>query len=254
VLKIVHNGKYDLGILAKHELALEPVDDTMLISYALDGASHGHGMDELAQRCLDYQTIPFESVCGKGKGQITFDQAPIDKATDYAAEDAEVTLRLWEALKPRLLKERMLGVYETLERPLVPVIAEMEGHGIRVDAARLRELSADFGQRMAALEEQAYQLAGRRFAIGSPKQLGEVLFDQMAMKSSGPSSGGAGRKTKTGAYATDAACWRSWRARATSCRAWCWAGASSRSSPAPTPSRCWSSSTRPRAGSTPTTC
>jgi DNA polymerase-1 len=226
----------------------------MLISYALDGASHGHGMDELAQRCLDYQTIPFESVCGKGKGQITFDQAPVDKATDYAAEDAEVTLRLWEALKPRLLKERMLGVYETLERPLVPVIAEMEGHGIRVDAARLRELSADFGQRMAALEEEAYRLAGRRFAIGSPKQLGEVLFDQLAMRSSGPSAGGAGRKTKTGAYATDAACWRSWRSRATSCRGWCWAGASSRSSPAPTPSRCWSSSTRPRAASTPTTC
>jgi DNA polymerase-1 len=144
-------------------------------------------------------------VCGKGKGQITFDQAPIDKATDYAAEDAEVTLRLVGGAQAALLKERMLGVYETLERPLVPVIAEMEGHGIRVDAARLRELSADFGQRMAALEEQAYQLAGRRFAIGSPKQLGEVLFDQMAMRSSGPSSGGAGRKTKTGAYATDAA-------------------------------------------------
>lgn len=203
VLKIAHNGKYDLGILSKHGLVLEPVDDTMLISYALDGASHGHGMDELAKRVLDYETVPFESVCGRGQGQITFDQAPVDKATAYAAEDAEVTLRLWQALRPRLLEERMLAVYETLERPLIPVIAGMERHGIRVDSARLRQLSQDFGQRMAALEEQAFKLAGRRFTLGSPKQLGEVLFDEMGM-SGGGGAGGAGRKTKTGAHATGA--------------------------------------------------
>src|SRR3954471_1832957 len=204
VLKIAHNAKYDLGIVRKHGLELSPVDDTMLISYALDGGSHGHGMDELAQRSLGYETIPFESVCGKGAGRICFDQVPIDKATDYAAEDAEVTLRLWQALKPRLLEERMLTVYETLERPLVPVIAAMEGCGIRVDGARLRQLSSEFGQRMAQLEEEAYRLAGHRFNIGSPKQLGEVLFDRMGLGASGPGPAGAGRKTKTGAYATGA--------------------------------------------------
>jgi DNA polymerase I len=206
VLKVAHNAKYDLGVLRRHGVAvLEPVDDTMLISYALDGASHGHGMDELARRVLDYETIPFESLCGKGASQITFDKAPIDKATDYAAEDAEVTLRLWQALKPRLLEERMLGVYESFERPLIPVIAAMEANGIKIDEPRLRQLSVEFGQRMAALEEEAYRLAGHRFAIGSPKQLGEVLFDRLGLGASGPGPAGAGRKTKTGAYATDAA-------------------------------------------------
>ena len=200
VLKVAHNAKYDLGVLRKYGLELSPVDDTMLISYALDGGSHGHGMDELAQRVLGYETIPFESVCGKGAGRILFDQVPVDKATDYAAEDAEVTLRLWQALRPRLLEERMLTVYETLERPLVPVIAAMEGCGIRVDEARLRQLSAEFGQRMAQLEEEAYRLAGHRFNIGSPKQLGEVLFDRMGLGASGP--GPAGMTPRAGAYAS----------------------------------------------------
>ena len=198
ILKIVHNGKYDLGMLRKLELEIEPVDDTILLSYVLDGASHGHGMDELAQRFLGYETIPFTSICGKGAGQICFDLAPIDKATDYAAEDAEVTLRLWQVLRPRLFEERMLTVYERLERPLIPVIATMEGIGIRVDAERLRRLSSEFGQRMATLEEEAYRLAGRRFTLGSPKQLGEVLFDELALV------GATGRKTKTGAHATGA--------------------------------------------------
>lgn len=195
VLKIGHNIKYDLGVLMRYGLEMSPVDDTMLISYVLNGASHGHGMDELAQRYLDYATIPFEAVCGKGAGQICFDEVTIEKATHYAAEDAEVTLRLWRLLKPRLLEERMLTVYETLERPIVPVIAEMERRGIKVDAQRLRRLSAEFTQRMAGLEDEAYKLAGRSFNLGSPKQLGEVLFDELGL-------GGAGRKTKTGAYAT----------------------------------------------------
>ena len=195
VLKVGHNIKYDAGVLAHYGLAVTPIDDTMLVSYVLGGASHGHGMDELAQRVLDYDCITYASLCGKGAAQIGFAQVPVDKATAYAAEDAEVTLRLWHALRPRLLEERMLAVYETLDRPLSPIVTEMERHGIKVDAHRLRSLSGEFTQRMAAFEDQAYQLAGRSFNLGSPKQLGEVLFDELGL-------GGAGRKTKTGAYAT----------------------------------------------------
>ena len=197
VLKIGHNLKYDAGVLAHYGIEVTPGDDTMLLSYVLDGASHGHGMDELAQRILDHDCITYESLCGKGAAQIGFASCPIDKATAYAAEDAEVTLRLWQHLRPRLLEERMVTVYETLDRPLSPIVTEMERWGIRVDAHRLRQLSAEFTQRMAALEDQAYKLAGRSFNLGSPKQLGEVLFDEMSL-------GGAGRKTKTGAYATGA--------------------------------------------------
>jgi DNA polymerase-1 len=197
VLKIEHNIKYDMGVLGRYGLDVAPIEDTMLISYVLDGASHGHGMDELAQRHLDYQTIPYEAVCGKGSGKIGFAEVPIEKATAYAAEDAEITLCLWRKLRPRLLEERMVRVYETLDRPIVPVVAEMERHGIKVDAHRLRRLSAEFTQRMAGLEAEAYRLARRSFNLGSPKQLGEVLFDELNL-------GGAGRKTKTGAYATGA--------------------------------------------------
>ena len=195
VLKIGHNIKYDAGVLAHYGLEVAPIDDTMLLSYVLNGASHGHGMDELAQRYLDHDCITYESVCGKGAAQIGFAQVPIDKATAYAAEDAEVTLRLWRHLRPRLVEERMVAVYETLDRPLVLIVTEMERWGIKVDAHRLRQLSAEFTQRMAGLEDEAYKLAGRSFNLGSPKQLGEVLFDELNL-------GGAGRKTKTGAYAT----------------------------------------------------
>ncbi|MFL5337037.1 MAG: DNA polymerase I [Geminicoccaceae bacterium] len=195
VLKIGHNIKYDAGVLAHYGLDVTPIDDTMLVSYVLNGASHGHGMDELAQRYLDYDCITYESLCGKGASRIGFAQVPIDKATAYAAEDAEVTLRLWHALRPRLLEQRMVTVYETLDRPITPIVTEMERTGIRVDAHRLRRLSGEFTQRMAAFEDEAYKLAGRSFNLGSPKQLGEVLFDELSL-------GGAGRKTKTGAYAT----------------------------------------------------
>lgn len=197
VLKIGHNIKYDMGVLARYGLEVAPIDDTMLISYVLHGSSHGHGMDELAQRYLDYQTIPYEAVCGKGSAKIGFAEVTVEKATAYAAEDAEVTLCLWQALRPRLREERMLAVYETLDRPIVPIVAEMEAHGIKVDAQRLRRLSADFTQRMAEREAEAFRLARRSFNLGSPKQLGEVLFDELNL-------GGAGRKTKTGAYATGA--------------------------------------------------
>lgn len=197
VLKIGHNIKYDMGVLARYGLEVAPIDDTMLISYVLHGSSHGHGMDELAQRYLDYQTIPYEAVCGKGSAKIGFAEVTVEKATAYAAEDAEVTLCLWQTMRPRLREERMLAVYETLDRPIVPIVAEMEAHGIKVDAQRLRRLSADFTQRMAEREAEAFRLAGRSFNLGSPKQLGEVLFDELNL-------GGAGRKTKTGAYATGA--------------------------------------------------
>jgi DNA polymerase-1 len=197
VLKIGHNIKYDQGVLSDYGLQLAPIDDTMLISYVLAGARHGHGMDELAKRYLGHDCIAYESVCGKGAAQIGFAQVPIDKATEYAAEDAEVTLRLWETLRPRLLEERLLTVYESMERRLPPIVAAMETAGIRVDRGRLQRLSADFTQRMAALEDEAYKLAGRSFTLGSPKQLGEILFDELGL-------GGNQRKTKTGAYATDA--------------------------------------------------
>ncbi len=198
ILKIGHNIKYDLSVLARAGLErVAPLDDTMLLSYVLDGGRHGHGMDELAKRWLDLETIPYEAVCGKGAAQIGFDRVPIDRATEYAAEDALVTLKLWLAMRPRLLQERLLALYETAERPLPAIVAAMERAGIRIDAERLRALSAVFGKEMLELEERATKLAGRPFNLGSPKQLGEVLFDELGL-------GGPGRRTKTGAHATGA--------------------------------------------------
>ncbi len=198
ILKIGHNIKYDLSVLARAGLErVAPLDDTMLLSYVLDGGRHGHGMDELAKRWLDYETIPYEAVCGKGAAQIGFARVPVERATEYAAEDALVTLRLWLAMRPRLFEERLVALYETTERPLPAIVAAMERAGIRVDAERLRALSALFGREMLELEEKATKLAGRPFNLGSPKQLGEVLFDELGL-------GGPGRKTKTGAYATGA--------------------------------------------------
>ena len=195
-LKIGQNIKYDALVLSRYGIAVSPVDDTMLLSYVLDGGSHGHGMDELAGLHLGHTTIKFKEVAGVGKAQVTFDHVPLDKALDYAAEDADITLRLYRALKPRLLDEHMVTVYETVERPLIPVLADMERAGIRVDPETLRGLSRDFTQRMAGLEDEIHKLAGEDFNIGSPKQLGEILFDRMGL--------GGGKKGKTGAYATGA--------------------------------------------------
>jgi DNA polymerase-1 len=196
VLKIGHNLKYDIGVLDKYRVGVTPFDDTMLISYVLDGALHGHGMDELAKRHLDHDTISYDSLTGTGKGRIGFEQVPIDRATDYAGEDALVTYRLWQVLKPRLVEARLVGVYESLDRPLPPIVAAMELRGIKVDRQKLRRLSGDFNQRMAALEDEAHKLAGRSFNLGSPKQLGEILFDELGLS--------GGKKAKTGAYVTDA--------------------------------------------------
>ncbi len=195
ILKIGHNFKFDHQLFARHGVRVSPVDDSMLISYVLEGGAHGHGMDELAELHLGHTTIPYKEVCGTGKNQITFDRVPLDKALAYAAEDADITLRLWRTLKPRLVDERMVTVYETLERPLVPVIADMESCGIRVDRAALARLSQDLAVRMAEIEKEVHGHAGRSFNIGSPKQLGEILFDEMKL--------GTGKKGKTGAYSTD---------------------------------------------------
>ncbi|MSO54796.1 MAG: DNA polymerase I, partial [Rhodospirillales bacterium] len=196
VLKIGQNIKYDMQILAQHGIAVGPVDDTMVLSFVLDGSLHGHGMDELALLHLGHTTIKYSDVTGTGKAQVTFDFVPLDKARDYSAEDADVTLKLHKLLKRRLVAESMVTVYETLERPLIPILERMERHGITVDARELKRLSGDFGTRMAGLETEIHKLVGQTFNLGSPKQLGEVLFDKMGLA--------GGRKTKTGAWGTDA--------------------------------------------------
>jgi DNA polymerase-1 len=197
VLKVGHNLKFDMQVLAGHGLTIAPFDDTMLLSYDLDGASHGHGMDELARLHLGHETIPFAAVCGSGKTQITFDRVPLDQALAYAAEDADVTLRLHRVLRPRLLAEKMVTVYETLDRPLVPVIVAMERAGIRVDRPTLERLSAEFGARLATLEAEVIALNdGEAFNLGSAQQLGKVLFERLNLP--------GGKKTKTGQWATGA--------------------------------------------------
>ncbi|MSO84444.1 MAG: DNA polymerase I [Rhodospirillales bacterium] len=196
VLKIGQNIKYDMQVLARHGIEIAPFDDTMLLSYVLEGGMHRHGMDELAALHLGHTTIKFSDVTGTGKSKITFDRVALDKALAYAAEDADVTYRLHEVLKPRLAAESLVTVYETLERSLVPVLAAMEREGIKVDAGALVSLSEDFARRLAQLEGDIHRLAGRAFNIGSPKQLGEILFDEMKLE--------GGQKAKTGAYTTDA--------------------------------------------------
>lgn len=194
VLKIGHNMKYDWQILAREGVHITPCDDTMLISYVLDGANHRHSMDNLSEIYCDHSPIKYEEVAGKGKAQVTFDKVAIPDALTYAAEDAEVTLRLHKILKPRLAREKMVSVYETIERPLIPVIAQMELDGVKVDPTKLHEMSDDFGKQLSVLEKEIYALAGREFNIASPKQVGEILFDEMGLQ--------GGKKTKTGTYST----------------------------------------------------
>ncbi|MFC7703051.1 DNA polymerase I [Plastorhodobacter daqingensis] len=196
ILKIGQNMKYDSKILSRYGITVAPIDDTMLMSYAMHSGLHGHGMDTLAEQYLSHSCIPIKSLLGGGKSAITFDLVPIEEAVKYAAEDADVTLRLWQMFKPQLHQVRVTTVYETLERPLVPVLAEMERTGIRVDRDVLSRMSNAFSQKMAALEAEIHELAGCTFNIGSPKQLGEILFDQMSLQ--------GGKKGKTGAYGTGA--------------------------------------------------
>lgn len=196
ILKVGQNIKYDIQVLSRYGIDVGPIDDTMLISYVLEGGLHRHGMDDLANIHLDHQTIKFKDVAGSGKNALTFDQVPLETAGPYAAEDADITLRLHKLLKPRLVKEHMVTIYERYERPLVGVLERMERNGIKVDAQKLREFSDDFAKRMAELEAEAHKMAGREFNIGSPKQLGEILFDEMSLP--------GGKKGKTGAYSTSA--------------------------------------------------
>ncbi|MEP1155579.1 MAG: DNA polymerase I, partial [Roseibium sp.] len=196
VLKIAQNLKYDWLVMTRYGVDITPYDDTMLLSYTLDAGKGGNGMDELSERWLDHKPIPFKEICGSGKSMVTFDKVPVDKATAYAAEDADVTLRLWLILKPRLASDHMATVYETLERPMPPVLARMERRGISVDRQMLSRLSGDFAQGMAAREAEIYDLAEQSFNIGSPKQLGDILFGKMGLP--------GGKKTKTGAWSTSA--------------------------------------------------
>lgn len=197
VLKIAHNAKYDWQMLAREGVRTDPVDDTMLLSYVLDGSAHSHSMDNLSARYLDHQPIKYEDIAGKGKNAVTFDCVPVEKALDYAAEDADITLRLWYHLKPRLAQEKMTFIYEDIERPLIPVIADMEMAGIMVDPKILKSMSTDFGKKLAALEIEIHKLAGQDFNVASPKQVGEILFGNMGLK--------GGKKTKSGTWSTTAA-------------------------------------------------
>lgn len=196
ILKVGQNIKYDMNVLARYGMILVAIDDTMVMSYSLDCGLGGHGMDDLSRRHLNHETITFSDVAGKGKNQKTFDQIPIAQAAPYAAEDADITLRLHQQLKPRLSSERKTTVYETLDRPLVSVVAAMEREGVKVDPAILSRLSSNFAQRMAAFEAEAYELAGEEFNIGSPKQISEILFGKLALP--------GGKKTAKGAWSTKA--------------------------------------------------
>ena len=196
VLKVAQNAKYDLAVLSRHGIAVSPIEDTMLISYVLEAGLHNHGMDELSKLWLGHEPISFKTVAGTGKAQKSFKHVALEPATTYAAEDADVTLRLYDKLRPRLAAEHLLTVYETLERPMPPVLAEMECHGIKVDPDWLRHLSHDFSMRMNELEAQAQTLAGRPFNLGSPKQIGDILFGEMGLPGA--------KKTATGAWGTDA--------------------------------------------------
>jgi DNA polymerase-1 len=196
VLKIGQNFKYDWLVFAQRGIAMRGYDDTMLISYVLDAGKYGHGMDDLAKRWLNHDTIHFQHVAGSGKNQVSFDCVSIEKATEYAAEDADVTLRLWYALRPRLAAERVTTVYETLERAMPAVLARMERRGISIDRQVLSRLSGEFAQEAAGLEDEIQKLAGEPLNPGSPKQIGDILFGKMALP--------GGTKTKTGQWSTGA--------------------------------------------------
>lgn len=198
VLKVFQHAKYDLEVLAQPVnggIAVAPVDDTMMISYAMEAGRHGHGMDELSQLYLGHTPIAYDEVTGTGRTRIPFAAVALDKATAYAAEDADVTLRLWQALRPRLRQDGSLALYEQVERRMIGVLRDMEMAGIKVDGAELARIGEDFSQRLVTMEARIHTLAGRPFNVGSPKQLGEILFDEMKLP--------GGKKGKTGAYSTD---------------------------------------------------
>jgi DNA polymerase-1 len=195
VLKVGQNLKYDIGVLAQHDVRIMPFDDTLVMSFNLDAGLHGHGMDELSKLHLGHEPISFKSLTGTGKKAIGFAEVPLDKATEYGAEDADITIRLWEILRMRLVPEMATRIYQMVDRPLVPVIAGMEATGVLVDREELARLSTTFAEEMEKLEKQIHEMAGEPFAIGSPKQLGEILFGKLGLK--------GGKKGKSGQYSTD---------------------------------------------------
>ena len=196
VLKIAQNMKYDWLIMRRYGVNIVSFDDTMLLSYVLDAGANAHGMDALAERWLGHKTIVYKDVAGTGKNAVTFDMVDLEKATAYAGEDADVTLRLWQVLKPRLIADGLTSVYERLERPLVAVLARMEERGISVDRQILSRLSGELAQAAAGYEEEIYELAGEKLNIASPKQLGDILFGKLNLP--------GGAKTKTGQWSTSA--------------------------------------------------
>ncbi|MBI1954684.1 MAG: DNA polymerase I, partial [Proteobacteria bacterium] len=196
ILKIGHNLKYDMGVMRKYGLSITPYTDTCLMSYVLDSSKHGHSLDELSERHLSHQTVKYHDVTGSGRNQKSFKEVEIDKATHYSAEDADMSLRLYHLFSQRLIKEKLVYVYERIERPLVSVITEMEAYGVLINKEKLEEVGRDFTHRLLELEKTIYKKAGRPFTIGSPKQLGEVLFEEQKLPTP--------KKSKTGLYVTDA--------------------------------------------------
>ena len=196
ILKIGQNIKYDAKVLSRYGIEVTTFDDTMLLSYAMHGGLHNHGMDALSERYLDHSPISIKTLIGSGKSAITFDKVKIAEAVTYAAEDADITLRLWKIFKQKLHLSKVTKVYESLERPLVSVLAQMEKNGVKVDRETLSRMSNAFAQKMAGLEAEIYELAGETFNVGSPKQLGEIMFDKLGYE--------GGKKGKNGAYATGA--------------------------------------------------
>jgi len=245
ILKVGQNLKYDALVFLQRGIRLDPIDDTMLMSYVLEGGLHGHGMDELSELHLSHTPIAFSEVTGKGKDKLTFDCVPVKEATKYSAEDADVTLRLYLLLKPQLREKSKRCVYETLERPLVMVLADMERAGVSVDPDLLRKLSNDFAKQQATLEKQIHKLAGGEFNVGSPKQLGEILFDRMKLE------GGARPRPAPGP--PTAMCWKMSRPRAIPSPKKCWNGGAWPSCAAPIPMRFPPTSMPRPAGCTPPT-
>src|SRR4029078_6985556 len=197
VLKIVQNAKFDMVALSRYGIALTSTDDPCLMSYALDAGRAEHLPAELAGRLLSYTCLNEKEIMGTGRSAVALDRVEMARATEYAGEETDIGLQVWMILKPRLAAESVTTVYETLERPLAPVLAQMERHGVKVEKATLASLSLSFAQTIARLEDEIRELAGEAFNIGSPKQLGEILFDKMSLP--------GGRRTKTGAWSTDAA-------------------------------------------------
>ncbi len=196
IIKIFQNAKYDCKIFKRYGVSVAPIDDTMLMSYAMNAGIHNHGMDVLSESYLDHKPISIKTLLGTGKSAITFDKVPVEDAVKYAAEDADITLRLWQKFKPQLHQKQATTVYETLERPLVPVLSEMEMHGVLVDRDTLSRMSNAFAQKMAQYEAELHELAGKPFNVQSPAQVGQILFEDLELE--------GGKKTKTGQWSTPA--------------------------------------------------